>query len=233
MKKILFLGIILLGVFLIYLSTFDRKIFYLSLGDELSVGYNEFNTKDYGYSDYVKEYLEKQKKLEVYVNSYFKKDLRTVDLIEMIEENEKTVINGKTRMIKNALIKADLVTLSIGNNDIVSKLSLYENYSKKEIYDYLDSFLIDLENLIKLVKEYCKEEIIFIGFYNTLDENTDSYYKYLNDKSKKMMEKYDITYLDIFDSMKKYKNNSLYPNKDGYIYIGKQIEDILKQEILE
>lgn len=233
MKKILFIGILCLGVFLIYLSTFDRKIFYLSLGDELSVGYNAFNTKDYGYSDYVKGYLEKNNKLELYVNSYFKKNLRTVDLIEMIDENVKMNVNGKERTIKNALIKADLITLSIGNNDIVSKLSLYENYSKKEIYEYLDSFLIDLENLIKLVKEYCKEEIIFIGFYNTLDENTDIYFKYLNDKSKKIMNKYDIIYLDIFDSMKQYKNNSFYPNKDGYIYIGKQIEGILNKEILE
>lgn len=233
MKKILFIGIILLGVFLIYLSTFDRKIYYLSLGDELSVGYNEFNATDYGYADYVRDYLNSNKKLEVYVNSFFQKNLRTVDLIEMIEENTKTVVDGKTKTIKNALIKADLVTLSIGNNDVVSKLSLYKNYSKKEIYDYLDTFLVDLENLIKLIKEYCKEDIIFIGFYNTLDDNTDIYFKYLNDKSKKIMEKYDITYLDIFDKMKDYKNSSFYPNKDGYVYIGKQIEDILKQEILE
>lgn len=233
MKKILIFGIILLGVFLIYLSTFDRKIYYLSLGDELSLGYNEFNTSDYGYADYVKDYLSENKKLEIFVNSFFQKNLRTVDLMEMIEENVKTEINGKTKTIKNALIKADLVTLSIGNNDVVSKLSLYKNYSKKEIYDYLDTFLVDLENLIKLVKEYCKEDIIFIGFYNTLDENTDVYFKYLNDKSKKIMEKYDIKYLDIFDKMKEYKNGSFYPNKNGYIYIGKQIESILKQEILE
>ena len=233
MKKILFIGIILLGVFLIYLSTFDKKIFYLSLGDELSLGYNEFNVGDYGYTDYVKDYLEEIKKLEIYVNSYFKKNLRTTDLIEMIEDNEKAVVNGKDRAIKNALIKADLVTLSIGHNDVVSKLSLYENYSKEEIYDYLDSFLIDLEKLIKLVRQYCKEDIIFIGFYNTLDENTDIYFKYLNDKSKKLMGNYDITYLDIYDKIKNYKTNSFYPTKEGYLYIGKEIESILKQEILE
>lgn len=235
MKKILFIGTLLLGIFLIYLSTLDKKIFYLSLGDELSVGYNEFNEKDYGYSDYIKEYLEKKNVLEVYINSYFKENLRTTDLIRMIEDNEKVLIDGKNKSIKNSLIKADLVTISIGNNDIMGKLSLYENYNQKEIYEYLDSYLIDLENLIKLIKQYCKEDIIFIGYYNTLnDTNADKYYKYLNDKAKNIMNEYDIKYIDILEKMEveENKNNSFYPSKKGYIAIGEEIENIIKKEIL-
>ena len=40
MKKILVLGIVLLGIFLIYLSTLDKKVYFLSLGDEISQGIN-------------------------------------------------------------------------------------------------------------------------------------------------------------------------------------------------
>lgn len=235
MKKILFIGTLLLGIFLIYLSTLDKKVFYLSLGDELSVGYNEFNDRDYGYSDYVKEYLEKNNVLEVYINSYFKENLRTTDLIRMIDDNEKVLIDGKNRSIKNALIKADLVTLSIGNNDIMSKLSLYKNYNQREIYEYLDSYLLDLESLIKLIKEYCKEDIIFIGYYNILNDSAaDKYFKYLNDKAKNIINKYDIKYIDILDKMKvkENKSNKFYPSKKGYISIGIEIEKIIKEEIL-
>lgn len=235
MKKILFIGIILLGVFLIYLSSIDKKVFYLSLGDELSVGYNEFNKKDYGYSDYIKEYLVKKGKLEIYINEYFKENLRTTDLIRIINDNEKVLINGKSKSIKNSLIKADLVTLSIGNNDIISKLTLYKNYSDREIYEYLDAFLIDLEELFKLIKQYCKEDIIFVGYYNNIKIiELDKYFTYLNKKVSKLSDKYDIKYIDILNFMKdgKFTNNSLYPSKDGYINIGKQIASIIDKEIL-
>jgi hypothetical protein len=53
MKKLLVLGVILLSTFLIYLSTFDRKIYYLSLGDSLALGVTPYGGYDYGYSDYV------------------------------------------------------------------------------------------------------------------------------------------------------------------------------------
>ena len=59
------------------------------------------------------------------------------DCCDGCEPYEKVLINGKNKSIKNSLIKADLVTVSIGNNDITSKLTLYKNYSDKEIYEYL------------------------------------------------------------------------------------------------
>ena len=226
MKKILFIGVILLGVFLIYLSHIDTKIFYLSLGDELAQGYNEFNKDDYGYSDYVKDYLKNKGKLELYVDNYFKENLRTTDLIRMINDNEKVLVNSKYRTIQNALIKADLVTISIGNNDLASKLNLYKNYSDKEIYNYIEELLKDLEELFILLRKNCKEKIVFIGFYNNIKiPNVDKYYDYLNKKTKKLSLKYNIEYIDILNLMKDEKNinNSLYPSKEGYINIGKLI----------
>ena len=146
MKKILVLGIVLLGIFLIYLSTLDKKVYFLSLGDEISQGINLYNKKDYNYNDYIKEYLENKKVLETYINLYFNDNMRTIDLIDYIEENKEIVVEGKKKTIKNALIKADLVTLSIGGNDVVSKLLLKNNYTKEELYNYLDEYLKDIEN---------------------------------------------------------------------------------------
>ena len=234
MKKILVLGIVLLGIFLIYLSTLDKKVYFLSLGDEISQGINLYNKKDYNYNDYVKEYLENKKVLETYINLYFNDNMRTIDLIDYIEENKEIVVEGKKKTIKNALIKADLVTLSIGSNDVVSKLLLKNNYTKEELYNYLDEYLKDIENLFKLMRQYCKEDIVFIGYYNIFNDDTyNEYFKYLNKKVKKISNNYEINFVDIMDDIKNDKiNNNFYPTKDGHINIGKKIVDIVDDKIL-
>ena len=234
MKKILVLGIVLLGIFLIYLSTLDKKVYFLSLGDEISQGINLYNKKDYNYNDYVKEYLENKKVLETYINLYFNDNMRTIDLIDYIEENKEIVLEGKKKTIKNALIKADLVTLSIGSNDVVSKLLLKNNYTKEELYNYLDEYLKDIENLFKLMRQYCKEDIVFIGYYNIFNDDTyNEYFKYLNKKVKKISNNYEINCVDIMDDIKNDKiNNNFYPTKDGHINIGKKIVDIVDDKIL-
>ena len=58
MKKILTIIIIALAVLLIYLGFKDKDIYYLSLGDSLANGVNGIGFKDYGYADYVKDYLD-------------------------------------------------------------------------------------------------------------------------------------------------------------------------------
>ena len=38
MKKILVIGVVIISIFLIYLTTIDKKVYYVSLGDEISLG---------------------------------------------------------------------------------------------------------------------------------------------------------------------------------------------------
>ena len=52
------------------------------------MGINPYGVEDYGYSDYIKDYISDNDKLETYVN-YSKKNLRTIDLIKDIEDNVK------------------------------------------------------------------------------------------------------------------------------------------------
>lgn len=80
------------------------------------------------------------------------------------------------------------MTLSIGSNDVVSKLLLKNNYTKEELYNYLDEYLKDIENLFKLMRQYCKEDIVFIGYYNIFNDDTyNEYFEYLNKKVKKYL----------------------------------------------
>lgn len=210
-KYLLIAGIISLIVFLIYLSTLDKKIYYLSLGDSLAVGLTSDN-KQYGYSKYLANHLKKEGILETYVNDYSNLGYRTTDLIKDIEDNKKIKINDHTKTLKNALVKADIITLAIGTNDFISKINYTEDYNK--LYDYADEMFKDLEKLLKLIRQYCKEDIFLIGYYNPYDINDpklDEIFKYLNIKGKEISLEYDITYIDIYQT---FKNNEQYlPDK--------------------
>ena len=91
MKKILTFIIVVLSVFLIYLGFKDKKTYYLSLGDSLSLGKNPYNVLDYGYTDYVKDYLEDKNLLEVYVDGLNREDKRIIDIISDINNNRKFI----------------------------------------------------------------------------------------------------------------------------------------------
>ena len=121
-KKGLIGGAVLLLIFLIYLSTMDRKVYYLVLGDSLATSEGADGLKVRGYTDIVAENLEKKGVLEEYIKKFAEDGMKVPDLIDDIEDNREIEVNGKTIRIKNALVKADLVTLSIGANDILERL---------------------------------------------------------------------------------------------------------------
>ena len=51
----------------------------------------------------------------------------------MIDNNEKVIIDKKEKTIKNALIKADLLTLSIGMNDFIYKMGIDKQNNINEL----------------------------------------------------------------------------------------------------
>ena len=192
MKKILLLGIIILSVFIIYLTTLDKKVYYVSLGDQIALGITKEGYYEKNYTDYIKEYLEKNKILETCINEYQTQGYRITDIINDINNNKEIEETGKT--IKNSLIKADLLTISIGTNDITSKIDETKKLTKidyNKIKKNIDTIIKDLDNLLKLIREYCKEDIIMIGI------NINTYENLLK--------------------------NKIYPTKEEYQKIGEEI----------
>lgn len=200
MKKILIIGLVLLSIFLIYLANMDKKVYYLALGDSLEKFY--LNDEEvYGYSHYIKKYLKEKNLLERYLDDFAKVDTRSTDIIRDIKNNKKVTTPKGSFSLKNALIKADLVTVNINYDDIFNKLN-DPNTIYSEVYDYIDNLAYDLDNLFKFMREYCKEDIVFISSYNpfnTLDENVLDILEYLNNKYKDVCLEYDIIYVDISD----------------------------------
>lgn len=187
-KKIFIIVVILLSVFLIYLTTMDKKVYYLALGDSIALGDGKNN-----YSRFVVEFLNEKNLLEEYQPGFMKDDLRITDLIQNIENNQKVIMDQKEKTIKNALIKADLVTISIGNEELFYKM---KTEKPNILYDYIDEMMKDMEKLLKLIREYCKEDILISGYISLTDE-MNKYIEYANQKLQDLSKKYEIVYVGL------------------------------------
>lgn len=230
MKKILILGIIILSIFLIYLTTIDKKVYYVSLGDEIALGITKEGYYEKSFPHYIKQYLEEKNKLEIFIDDYTTQGYRITDLINDIKNNKESEETHKT--IKNVLIKADLITISIGTNDILSKINNEENLTKidyNRLYKNVEEIIKDLEKLLSLLREYCKEDIILIGInIKTEDEKLKEIINYTNEKFKETSQKYNIEYIKTEDLIKE----KIYPTKDEYKSISEQIINIIDNNLL-
>jgi len=238
MKKILIIALILISVFFIYLTTMDKKVYYLALGDSIAAGVNANGSNEYGYSDYIKTYLENRDLLETYIDEFAVSGYRSIDLKRDIEDNKKIAINDKTVTLKNALIKADLVTLSIGANDFF----YYINANQNDVYGHINEVINDLDELFELIREYCKEDIIIVGYYTPFNEHEniddmDTIIKFANKKLKELSEYYNMHYVDIFDLFKENNylpnSNDIHPSIEGYEAISKEIINVIDKTLFE
>lgn len=242
MKKLLIFGLIVLSVFLIYLCNMDKKVYYLALGDSLASGDGAYGKKIKGYSDYVADYLKQRNLLETYVDEFARSGYRTTDLINSITDNKKVSINKKQVTLQNALIKADLVTVSIGANDILNKINTELPIDYASLYNYIDDLGDDLEELLSLMREYCKEDIVLIGYYNPYpylnNVNTDNVFSYLNSKYEKISREYDVIYVEIGTLFKENpqflpNENDIHPSKEGYKAISGEIISAVNKTLLK
>lgn len=233
MKKILILGVIIISIFLIYLTTIDKRVYYVSLGDEISLGMTKEGYYEKSYPIYIKEYLGNKNKLEKFIDDYSTQGYRITDIINDINNNKEVEETNQT--IKNALIKSDLITLSIGTNDIISKINMEKSLTKidyNRLYKNINEIIEDLDKLLKLMREYCKEDIILIGINIKIeDEKLIEIVNYANEEFKETCEKYKIEYLDIFKN--ETEEFKIYPTNDEYKQMSEQIIDIINNNLLK
>lgn len=182
LKGLLILLLISFIIFIIYRFNIDNKIYYINITDS-----------DITYNKEIKNYLNKNKKLEKYIN-YKDLNYRITDLINEINDNKEIRINGKKLTLQNSLIKADLLTVKIGSNEIKYKI---KDKDLTGLYNYIDEYLNDLDKLFKLLRKYDKETIIYINTVNNQNEYIDEIIEYLNLKVEELCNDYKIEYMEL------------------------------------
>lgn len=237
--KLIVFVLSLLIVFYIYNKFLNQnsKLIYIPLGDSIAEGMTPYGNIDYGYSDYIKDYLKDNDKLSFYTKKYTKSGYTINDLKRDINENKDIIEDNNKYYLKEILRESDLVTLTIGANDLIKGLSIDDIPVKllniKKIKKDIDKVVKSYEELIILIKKYAKEEIIVTGYFNPFPkmseykENIDEIVKYFNNQVEELAEEYEIKYVDLFDSLyyNDYFSNPLdiHPNKLGYEVIAKEI----------
>lgn len=213
MKKILLILFLFLSCYIIYAKTYDDKEFYLAVGDGITAGYN----------DIIINYLDNLDILKEYNNSFINKDYRIKDLIRVIKYNEEMNINNKSVSIHYLLKEADIITLSIGMNDIYYKL----NNNTKDIYSYVNEMINDMEILLDSIKKYSCNKVIVLGYYNIINKNNDIF-TYLNYKVKSLVETYGYDYIELANII----NNEHLQSTDNY-YLNEEGNQLISKLIVE
>lgn len=233
MKKLIISLIIVVSIFLIYLTTTNKKTYYLSLGDSIAVGINAYGEKSYGYANQVRDYLKAKKDLETYVPDFAKEGYRTTDLINDIKNNREIMIDDKPKTLQNALIKTDITTVSIGLNDLLYYLTIDYDHP----YNKVNEIMGDMKVLLELLKEYSKEQIIVLGYYNPLPnhqnkEEIEDIIIYANQKLKILCNDYNVGYVDLYylfeDNDYLVNPNNIHPSNEGYRAIADKIIALIK-----
>ena len=225
--KLISLIFIIILVFEIYTYGKSDKLYYVAIGDSLSAGINPYGKIEYGYNDYIKDYLNKKKHLAYYKN-YGKSGYETNDIKEELNYNLK---------LRKDLRESDLVTISIGANDLLHRLDFrnFEISRLLELKDQVRLIIPNLDNCLKEIRKYAKEKIVIVGYYNpipflfnTNQKDLDNLFAYIDDEYKALAKKYNCKYISLYESFKKNKDflpnpSDIHPSIEGYKYISNEI----------
>lgn len=225
--KILSLVLIIILVFEIYTYGKSNKLYYVSIGDSLTAGVNSYGKIENGYTWYIKDYLIKNKRLAYYKN-YAQSGYETRDIIKDLNNNLE---------LKKDLRESDLVTMTIGANDLIHKLNLKNigEINLTQLKKQIELIIPNIDKCLLQIRKYAKERIIIIGYYNPLpflfnknSKDLDSLFAYIDEEYRKLANKYNCEYISLYESFKtnsKYLPNpsDIHPSSKGYEYIANKI----------
>ena len=230
-KMIILYIMIIISVILIP-KVIDNKISYLSLGDSYSKGTNSYGIEEYSYSDYLKDKLEDNRQLKEYTN-YSYNEITIKDLINEISKIQNIDSELQKKLLKRLIQEADVITLSIGINDLKYYLSIEENMNNNKINSILRKVENEYNNLIKEIRKYYSKKIYVIEYPIIM---TNDYYllvliKKYNNYLRNNKELISISVKDLENDRLTYfdNTNSSYYNRKGYKRISNKIYKMIEK----
>ncbi len=236
LKKFIIIILVFILCFIIFKYTFNSKVDYLALGDDLTIGKSPFGNYGKSFSDFFAQYLSNKNKLKSYNKKFSGQNYRITDLIKSMNNNKREVINNKKVNINQAIVNAELITISVGINDLFYKLN-YRNIRKNQIntiYNYIYEMFIDYSYLLINIRKLNDCKIYLIGYYNPLinlndeeKQKVDEIFEFI-DKEFNNLESKNIFYVKIIEGFnnKSYylpNNNEMFPSLEGYNYISTKL----------
>ena len=161
MKKVFLILTLFLSCYFVYTKTEGNKKNYLVFGDSLSKGINEYGVKSYGYSDFIKDYLDEKHLLKNYNNTFTNIDYKVSDIVTILEYNKSKNNITLSRLIK----EADIITVSIGIQEIYYKI----DKNNQNIYTYIDTMINDYNKILNYINKFHHDKVYILGYYNISD----------------------------------------------------------------
>ena len=227
MQKLIKLAVLILSVpiiFLIYKTTNKNYINITILGDGLSQGINSYETLDYGYGDYLKDYYQNKNLLKNYSKDFTKSDMSIEVLNSYILMNKKVKLNNKKDNIKHILTESSVIIMSIGLNDLLYKITLSDK-KISTINTIVNDVYNDLKKLIKEINKY-NDKLCIVGYYESNKYNYKMNYA-ITMYNELIKNTENVIYIETNSYIKdsKYLENpySYYPNTKGYQQISSKI----------
>lgn len=222
MKKKLILITLLSGILsiIIYVFTQNNEIIIMSIGDGLSSGETPYGIEGYSFNDYLKEDYLTIHKLNNYIE-YASRDKTIKELIYEIKENKEITLKNEKIEIKQAINKADILTIAIGmdelaNNKITSKIK--------------NEYLHDLEELFSMINLLNKNKVVIISLY-TWEKNDLLTIEKLNASVRDIALTNNFEFVDINKILMNeeyfFQKNSYYINYLGHKRIYEEIKKVL------
>lgn len=218
-KLIIFL-IVCMVTFFIYQKYQDQRVTYTAIGDGFAGGINSFHDKSYGYSDYLRDYLEKEDNLKNYYHNFTYSDMTIKDLYKDILLNAHDQENNNIRQV---LRESNLLTISVGINDLIYKADVEKNISEYKETKIMEEIMDNFDRMIEEVRKYYQNDIIIIGYYNFYSQNSveRTLLDNLNKKLKEYSKKNHLIFVDnsnLNSNLDDYLDNpnTFYPNHLGY-----------------
>ena len=146
--------------------------FYLALGDSVAAGHMSDNSMGKGYADYLGEKLTIAEMITNFHNDFAKSGMTSNGLLYRLKHPDYYVANNQT--IIEAIALANIITISIGANDILGKLNIswspfglsYDITEMNAAFLQLESNYIEIINIIRSLNP--QVSIYLIGYYMPL-----------------------------------------------------------------
>lgn len=222
--KLMILVAMSLSVIIIYKLMSKNSINYTSIGDGYALGINSYGQISYSYGDYVRDYLKQESQLNNYNNDFSSESLSIETLYYYILTNKEIKNNRKTINIKQLLRQTNILTISIGINDIKYQKAMESSISTEELNEKINT-------LITEIKKYYQGTIYIIGYNEkVVDSNIKKEISILNNL---YINNPNICYISTNSLSKKYYliNTSQYPNYQGYKIISDKIISKIQKKL--